>query len=85
MSVGSVIVGLLMLGSGILFTIKSEWFLQNFGSIEWAEINLGGGSRMFYKLFGALVAFLGILVVTGLWQGIVMGTLGRLFVAPTQR
>lgn len=70
---------------GFVIVWKSEWFLQNFGAIPWAEAKLGtsGGSRLFYKLIGLGVIFVGILMMTGLFGGLLLGTVGRLFVPPT--
>jgi len=52
---------------GAFFLIKTEWLMDNFGRIEWFEDKLGssGGSRLGYKLLGALVVFLGIIFATG--------------------
>ncbi len=76
-----IIGGLLILVIGCLFVIKSEWLLQNFGTVAWAEQHLGldGGSRLFYKLLGVLMAVVGISMATGLLGSIVVGTLGGLF------
>lgn len=82
--IASIIVGMLITAAGVLMTIKSEWFLQNFGAVAWAEEKLGS-SRFFYKLFGALIAFIGIMVMTGLWRGILLGTVGQLFAPPKNR
>jgi len=61
-------VGIVIIGA--VFVIKTEWFLSNFGRVEWAERHLGfeGGSRLFYKLLGILIIILGFLVITGLWN-----------------
>lgn len=71
-----------MVGAGVILIVKSEWFLQNFGSIAWAEENLGtsGGSRLMYKLVGLVFIFFGMLVATNMITGFLMGTIGRLFV-----
>lgn len=64
-----VLLGIGIISVGTFFVIKTEWFLENFGRIEWAEEHLGfeGGSRLFYKLIGILIIILGFLVVSGLW------------------
>lgn len=79
--------GLLIMAVGMTITIKSEWFLQNFGTVPWAEEHMGmsGGTRLFYRLLGIAVAFVGILLATGLLQGLMLGTVGKLFVPPNQR
>ncbi len=82
-----VIGGLAFVFVGCLLVIKSEWFLQNFGKISWAEQNLGldGGTRLFYKLLGVLIALIGIMMATGLLGGALIGTVGRLFTPPGAR
>jgi len=77
-----IIIGILMVGVGTLLIFKSEWFYQNFGSIAWAENNLGtsGGSRLMYKIIGLVFIFVGMMVATNLFTGFLMATVGRLFV-----
>lgn len=67
---------------GSLLILKTEWFFENFGTIAWAEENLGtsGGSRLMYKLIGLVAIFIGFLLVTNMFQGFIMGTLGKIFV-----
>lgn len=71
-----------MVALGTLLIFKAEWFYQNFGSIAWAENNLGtsGGSRLMYKLIGLVFIFVGMMVATNLLTGFLMATIGRLFV-----
>ena len=80
--IGRVIGGLAAVAFGTLLIVKTEWFLQNFGTIEWAEQHLGtsGGTRMFYKLIGLGIIFIGFIIATGMLSGFLMGTVGRLFV-----
>ncbi len=75
------VVGMALMAVGVVFVIKSEWFLQNFGAIPWAEQHLGldGGSRLFYKLFGVLLALMGIAWATGLLGSMIIGLLGGMF------
>ncbi len=63
-----------MIIGGMLLVIKSEWFLENFGRIAWAEEKLGteGGTRFFYKILGLLFIFLGMLLLFNLFGGIVL-------------
>lgn len=67
---------------GVLLILKTEWFLQNFGTIAWAEQNMGtsGGSRLMYKLLGLVGIFIGFLLITNLFQGFLMGTVGKIFI-----
>ncbi|MBU0624813.1 hypothetical protein KKF05_00540 [Patescibacteria group bacterium] len=74
----SILGGLLLIGVGVLFIWQTEWFLKNIGRVEWAEIKLGG-TRNFYKLLGLIVIFIGLLVMTGMIEGFILGTVGRLF------
>ncbi len=67
----SFFIGLFMTLAGAGIILKSEMVLEFFGRIEFFEDKLGtaGGSRLGYKLVGLLIAFLGILTMTGLIQG----------------
>jgi len=71
---------------GLHLVIKTEWYLENFGSIDWAEEKLGtsGGSRTFYKLIGIGIIMIGFLAATGMLGGFILGTVGRLFTAGQQ-
>lgn len=77
-----IIIGILMVALGTLLIFKAEWFYQNFGSIAWAENNLGtsGGSRLMYKLIGLVFIFVGMMVATNLFTSFLMATVGRLLV-----
>jgi len=76
------IIGIICVLVGSLLILKTEWFFENFGTIAWAEENLGtsGGSRLMYKLIGLVAIFIGFLLVTNMFQGFIMGTLGKIFV-----
>ncbi|OGY41580.1 MAG: hypothetical protein A2Y82_01140 [Candidatus Buchananbacteria bacterium RBG_13_36_9] len=67
------IFGLILVVVGPLLVIKAEWFLENFGRIEWAEAHLGteGGTRLFYKLLGIIFIFFGLTMIFNLFGGIV--------------
>ena len=77
-----IIIGLLLVAAGTVLIFKTEWFIQNFGTIAWAENNLGtsGGSRLFYKLIGLALIFVGMLVATNLMTSFLMGTIGKLLI-----
>jgi len=68
------IFGIILVIIGPILVIKSEWFLENFGRIEWAEQKLGaeGGTRLFYKLLGLLFIFFGLTMIFNFFSGIVM-------------
>ncbi|NQU83540.1 MAG: hypothetical protein HQ536_02410 [Parcubacteria group bacterium] len=73
--------GILIVVIGVLFIVKSEWLIQNFGANAWAEAKLGtsGGSRLMYKLLGIAFIFIGMLLITNMMGGFLMGTIGKLF------
>lgn len=77
-----IIIGILIAALGALLVIKTEWFEVNFGTIRWGEENLGmyGGSRLTYKLIGVAIIFIGFLLITGLFNGFLEGTVGRIFI-----
>ena len=56
---------------------KSDWIMNNFGRIAWAEEKLGmeGGTRLFYKLIGLAIIILSFLIM----MGIVQSVLGAIF------
>ena len=62
-----IFISLLILAVGSLLVMKTDWFLNNFGKIDWFEDKLGtsGGSRLGYKLIGLILLFLGIIFITG--------------------
>ena len=59
--------GIIIAAVGAILVIKTEWFLENFGRIDWSDKNLGssGGSRLGYKLLGVIILFIGIIMMTG--------------------
>ena len=74
-------VGIFAITIGVILVIKNEWFLQNFGSIQWAEEHLGssGGSRLMYKLLGLAAIMIALMLMTNLLQIILINVLGPLF------
>jgi hypothetical protein len=74
--------GILAITMGMLLVIKTEWFCENFGSISWAEEHLGynGGTRLMYKIIGLAFIFIGFLLVTNLFGGFILGTVGKIFI-----
>jgi len=74
------IIGLLGMGVGFLFVLKSEWLLSNFGRIGFFEEKFGteGGSRLGYKLLGIVIIFFGFLVFTGMIGSFLEWILGPL-------
>lgn len=72
---------LLGIGVGILFIIKTEWFIQSFGTSAWAEQHLGtsGGTRLLYKLIGLGIIVVSVFGATGLLGEIILSFFGPLF------
>lgn len=75
------IVALIAIAVGIFLIIKTEWFIENFGTNAWAEEHMGtsGGTRLFYKLIGLAIIILAMMGVTGLLGNFIMATFGKLF------
>ena len=71
--ISNLIFGIIILLMGSSLIIKTEWFLENFGRIEFFEAKFGtaGGSRLGYKLVGIIILFIGLLVATGQIGGFV--------------
>lgn len=75
--------GILAIVVGCLMVIKTQWFLENFGSSDWAEEKLGGGgSRLMYKLLGLVCVILSILAMTGALGEIIVSVFGSIFGLP---
>jgi hypothetical protein len=74
-------IGILGIIVGAVLVIKTEWFVQNFGTIEWAEAHLGysGGTRLMYKLIGLAFILLSLMGMTGLLGAIILKLFGPLF------
>lgn len=75
------VLGFLGIALGTVLVLKTEWFVQNFGTSQWAEEHMGtsGGSRLMYKLVGLIIIFFAMMGMTGLLGGFLMGTVGKLF------
>lgn len=74
-------IGSLVIVAGILIIMKTEWILENFGSIPWAEQHLGteGGSRIMYKFIGLAAIILSVMAMTGLLGEIILNVFGPFF------
>ena len=75
------IVGLIALIVGVFLIVKTEWFIENFGTNAWAEEHMGtsGGTRLMYKLIGLAIIIIAMMGVTGLLGNFIMATFGKLF------
>jgi len=78
---GKIIGGLIITAIGFLMIWKTDWIVQNFGHNAWAEAKLGssGGTRIMYKFIALILMFFGMLMITGLSDEFLMGTVGKLF------
>ena len=67
----NILLGLVIMAVGFLLIIKTEWFLENFGRMDFFEAKLAtsGGSRLGYKIVGLIFIFIGFLLATGLISG----------------
>ncbi|MBT4120505.1 MAG: hypothetical protein HOA57_03085 [Candidatus Magasanikbacteria bacterium] len=75
------LVASLAIAVGAILVIKTEWFIQNFGTSSWAEEHMGtsGGTRLFYKLVGIVIILIAFLGISGLLGDMVLGFFGKLF------
>ncbi len=79
---GKILGGLLIGALGFLIIWKTSWIVETFGRNNWAELKLGssGGTRTLYKLIGLILMFFGMLMMTGLSDGFLTATIGKLFI-----
>lgn len=67
--------GLIVMVIGFLMVLKTETVLSWFGEVPFAEEKFGsGGTRLFYKLLGILVTFIGIFIATNVISDILEST-----------
>jgi hypothetical protein len=72
-----ILIGLALTALGASMVIRTRWYLDFLGGIEWAEAKLGGGgSNLMYKVIGLVFCFIGIIVTTNLWNWFLQATLG---------
>jgi hypothetical protein len=75
-----IVLGLIILLAGAGMVMKTEFLVNNFGRIPFFDKYLGseGGTRLGYKFIGLLVAFIGILMVTNLYNDFMQWVLSPL-------
>jgi len=75
------LLSLIALAIGFLLVWKSDWIVNNFGRVNWAEKYLGydGGSRLFWKLMGIVVIFLAMMHMFGFIEGLISAIFSPLF------
>ncbi|PIR04379.1 MAG: hypothetical protein COV59_00850 [Candidatus Magasanikbacteria bacterium CG11_big_fil_rev_8_21_14_0_20_39_34] len=69
--------GFLAVLVGFFMVWKTHWFVQNFGTSEWAEMHMG--SYNFYKLIGVILIIIAFLGMTGALGDIILGVFGSMF------
>ena len=75
--------GIIIISAGFLMVWKSDWLVNNLGTIEFAEKYLGsgfGGTRLFYKLLGIAIIVLAFMYMSGGLESI----LGNIFSPTTE-
>jgi hypothetical protein len=75
-----ILIGLLITALGVSLTFKTQWYMRILGRLPFAEKYMGGGgTRLFYKLLGALISIIGIIVMTDLFDNMMEWIVGGLF------
>ncbi|PIX62139.1 hypothetical protein CO057_01155 [Candidatus Uhrbacteria bacterium CG_4_9_14_0_2_um_filter_41_50] len=75
-----IVIGLLVIALGLSMVWKTDFYLRALGMVSWAERNLGGGgTRLFYKLLGILIIFVGMMITTNLFDKFMTWLVGGLF------
>ena len=76
-----IILGLIVIAIGFLLIWKSDWIVNNFGRVDWAEKHLGydGGTRLLWKLIGLGIIILAMLYMFGFIGGIIGAIFSPLF------
>jgi hypothetical protein len=75
-----ILIGFVITTLGFFFVWKTDIFYSMLGSVAWAERTFGGGgTRLFYKLMGVAIIFIGVMIMTNLFDLIVGGFIRSLF------
>ncbi len=75
-----IIMGLIGVAIGFFMVWKSDKFVENVGSLEWAEKFFGPRrSSSGYKVIGIIIILLSFIVMTNMIGGLIMFALGPLF------
>ena len=71
---------LLITALGVSLSFKTQWYMRILGRLPFAEKYMGGGgTRLFYKLLGVLVAIIGLMITTDLMDNFLEWFIGGLF------
>jgi hypothetical protein len=81
MTIGKIIFGIIIAGIGFILVWKSEWLLNNFGRIPFAEKHLAhsGGTRLMYKIIGIIVIIIGLMYATDLTDNLMAKIVNLVF------
>lgn len=78
--VWKILIGLFITALGVSLSFKTQWYMRILGRLPFAEKYMGGGgTRLFYKLLGVLVAIIGLMVTTDLMDNFLEWLIGGLF------
>lgn len=73
-----ILIGLALAVIGAVVVIKTNKLYEWFGSIDWADRNLGaGGSRLIYRVVGVSISLIGFMWATNLWTPFLRATIGE--------
>lgn len=73
--ISRILIGLAIAAVGVFMVLRTSYVLDFFGSVDWADRYLGSTS-LFYKLLGIVLALVGFIVMTNMWDAFLMATLG---------
>ncbi|MGH9857467.1 MAG: hypothetical protein ACRD4B_06440 [Acidobacteriota bacterium] len=79
MSLGSFLLGSILMAIGFVMVWRTNWFIQNFGDLGDA-FGITNANWMSWKVFGVGFLFLGFLIALGILQLFLAATLGRFFI-----
>lgn len=66
--------GLVIMVIGFLFVAKTQVLLNWFGPSSFAEEKMGpGGSWLYYKIVGIIIAFVGVFIATDIISDLLRG------------
>lgn len=81
-----ILIGSILVVLGAVLVIRTNWFMDFFGSMDFADRYLGGGgSRLMYKLIGILISLIGFMYATNLWNAFLQATLGSILPQPQNK
>ena len=87
MTAGKFIFGIIITAIGFLIVWKTEWLMQNFGRIGFAEDKLRtmGGSRLAYRVIGTIIIIYGLIYATDLSDDLIQWLVETIFNSNKQK